>query len=76
MIIFCGQGTTSVANRALQQRLGMQQRPEAHCQAALAAAGRVRAVGGGKGMLCRPELRLNHRSSFTCQMVKISGELL
>jgi hypothetical protein len=36
-VIFCVQGAIRAADRTPQQRLGVQQRPEAHCQAALAA---------------------------------------
>jgi hypothetical protein len=64
-VIFCVQGTTCAADRAPQQRLGMQQRPEAQGQAARAAAGR--AIAAGKGMPGGPELCLNHLISFTCQ---------
>jgi hypothetical protein len=65
-IIFCGQGATRSADRTPQQRGGMEQRPEAHGQAALAAAGGVRTVAGGKGMPGWPNPRLNHLFSFTC----------
>jgi hypothetical protein len=44
----------------------MEQRPEAHGQAALAAVGGVRTVAGGKGMPGWPNPRLNHLFSFTC----------
>jgi hypothetical protein len=38
----------------------MQQRPEPHCQAALAAVGGAYTVAGGNGMPRSPNLRLNH----------------
>jgi hypothetical protein len=66
-IIFCAQGITGAADRTTQQRLRMQQRPEAHCHATLAAADRVRAVARGMAMPGWPEPRLNHLLSFTCQ---------
>jgi hypothetical protein len=65
-VIFCVHGATRAADRTLQQRLGMEQRPEALCQATL-ASGRVRAVAGGKDMPDWPDLRLSHLFSFTCQ---------
>jgi len=64
-VIFCVQGTTRAADLAPQQRLGMQQRPEAHCQMALAPARRV-CVNGANGMPGWPNPRVNHLSSFTC----------
>jgi len=66
-VIFCVHGATRAADRTLQQRLGVQQRPEALCQAAPAAAGRVRTVAGGKDMPGRPDPRYSHLFSFTCQ---------
>jgi hypothetical protein len=69
-VVFCVQGTTRAADRTPQQRLGMQQRPEAHGQAA-PVAGRVRAVAGGKGMPGWPNLRLNHLFFLYVSMVKI-----
>jgi hypothetical protein len=71
-VIFRVQGTTRAADRTPQQRLGMQQRPKAHGQAALAPAGRVRVncaicVNGATGMPGWPNPRLNHLFSFTCQ---------
>jgi hypothetical protein len=65
-IIFCVQGATRAADRTPQQRRGVEQRPEAHGQATLAAVGRARTVAGSKGMLGWPNPRLNHLSSFTC----------
>jgi hypothetical protein len=65
-VIFFGQDAIRAADRTLQQRLGMQQRPEAHCQAALAFAGRVRTVAARKCMPGWPKLCLNHLLSFTC----------
>jgi hypothetical protein len=66
-VIFCVQGAIRAADRTPQQRRGVQQRPEAHGQAALVAVGRVRTVAGGKGMPGWPDLRLSHLFSFTCQ---------
>jgi hypothetical protein len=68
-VIFCVHGATRAADRTLQQRLGMEQRPEAHCQAALPTAGRARTVIGGKGMPGWPNIRLSHLFSFTGQWV-------
>jgi hypothetical protein len=65
-VIFCVQGTIRAADRTPQQRLGMQQRPQAHCQAALAPVGRVR-VNGANGMPGWPDPRLNHLLSSMCQ---------
>lgn len=58
-VIFCVQGITRDADRTPQQRLGMKRRPQAHCQATLAPADRVR-VNGANGMPNRPDPRLNH----------------
>jgi hypothetical protein len=66
-VIFCVQGATRAADRTPQQRLGMKQRPQAHCQATLDAAGRVRTVANRKGMPRWPNARLSHLFSFTCQ---------
>jgi hypothetical protein len=66
-VIFCVQGTTRAADRTPQQRLGMQQRPEARRQAAPAAVGRGRAVPGGKDMPGLRNLRLNHLFSLMYQ---------
>jgi hypothetical protein len=65
-IIFCVQGAIRAADRTPQQRRGMQQRPEAHGQATLAAVGRFRTVADDKGMPGWPNPRLNHLFSFTC----------
>jgi hypothetical protein len=43
----------------------MQQRPEPHCQAALAAVGCAPAVADGNGMLGSPNPRLNHLFSLS-----------
>jgi hypothetical protein len=76
VVIFYAGSTIRAADRAPQQGLGMQQRPEPHCQAAHAAAGRARAVAGGNGIWSSPGPCLNHLSSFICylSMVKIAGE--
>jgi hypothetical protein len=63
-IIFCVQGATRAADRTPHQRRGMEQRPEAHGQATLAAVGRIRTVAGGKSMPGRPNPRLNHLFSL------------
>jgi hypothetical protein len=65
-VIFCVQDITRAADRTPQQRLGMEQRPEAHGQAALAPAGRVR-VNGASGMPGWPDPRLSHLFSLMCQ---------
>jgi hypothetical protein len=49
-VIFCVQDTTRAADQTPQQRLGMEQRPQAHGQATLAPVGCVRVNGAG-GML-------------------------
>jgi hypothetical protein len=72
-VIFCVRSITRAADRTPQQRLGMQQRPEARCQAALAAVGRGRAVAGAGGMPGWPDPRLNHLFSFTCQWRRFVG---
>jgi hypothetical protein len=59
-VIFYVQSTARAANRPPQQGLGMQQRPEPHSQAALAAAGCAHAVADGNGMPGSPNPRLNH----------------
>jgi hypothetical protein len=59
-VIFYVQSTARAANRAPQQGLCMQQRPEPHSQAALAAVGRAHAVTDGNGMPGSPDPRLNH----------------
>ena len=74
-VIFCVQAATRAVDRAFQQRLGMQQRPEPHCQAALAAAGRVRAVAGGKATPGRPEPRPNHLLFLYLSMVEDCWQL-
>jgi len=47
--------------------LGMQQRPEPHCQAAFAGIGCARAVTDGNGMPGSPNPRVNHLFSLICQ---------
>jgi hypothetical protein len=74
-VIFCVQDATHAADRAPQERLGMQQRPEAHCQATLAAVGHVRTVtAGDEGMVGWPNPRLNHLLFLYISMVKVIGE--
>ena len=70
-VILAARSTTRAADRAPQQGLGMQQRPEPYCQAAHAAVGRARAVVDGNGLWSFPNPRLNHRSSFICQWSRL-----
>jgi hypothetical protein len=70
-VIFGGQGATRAADRTPQQRLGMEQRPEAHGQAALATAGRARTAIGRKGMPGWPDIRLGHL--FPLRQVALIG---
>jgi hypothetical protein len=66
-VIFCAQDITGAADRTTQQRLGVQQRPEAHGHATLAHGDRVCAVASGQAMPDWPEPRLDHLLSSTYQ---------
>jgi hypothetical protein len=59
-VIFYIRSTARAVNRAPQQGLGVQQRPEPHCQAAVSAVGCARAVADGNGIPGSRNLRLNH----------------